>query len=62
VVLADCGEDVRDDLPGAILLGCQVPVDGRHTARARRVGVTVAAVQAAQFAWQVEHDAAGAGD
>jgi hypothetical protein len=38
-VLAECGEDVRDDLPGALLISGQVPVDGRHAARAGGVGV-----------------------
>jgi hypothetical protein len=28
-VLAERGEDVRDDLPGALLVGGQVPADGR---------------------------------
>ncbi len=44
-VLAKCGKDVQDDLPGALLIGGQVPVDGRHAARARRIGVTVVPVR-----------------
>ena len=44
-VLAECGEDVRDYLPGALLIIGQVPVDGRHAARAGRVGVAVVPVR-----------------
>jgi hypothetical protein len=44
-VLAECGEDVRDDLPGALLISGQVPVDGRHAARAGRVGVAIVPVR-----------------
>jgi hypothetical protein len=44
-ILAKCGEDVRDDLPGALLIGGQVPVDGRHATRTGRVGIAVVLVR-----------------
>ena len=44
-VLGECGEDVRGDLPGALLISSQGPVDVRHPARAGRVGAAVVAVR-----------------
>ena len=44
-VLTERGEDVRDDLPGALLISGQVPVDGRHAAGTGRVGVAVVPVR-----------------
>ena len=44
-VLAECGEDVRYDLPGALLISGQVPVDGCHAAGAGRVCVAVVPVR-----------------
>ena len=60
-VLAQCREDVRGDLPGALLISGQVPVDGRHAARAdsnlsfgvraQRRRLTCAAPRAFAFSW-----------
>jgi hypothetical protein len=39
------GKDVRGDLPGALFVSGQVPLDVRHPARAGRIGTTVVAVR-----------------
>jgi hypothetical protein len=58
-VLAECGEGVCDDLPCALLISDQVSADGRHTARAGRVGVAVVPVRSRV---NVQHRGGPAGD
>src|SRR6202044_1131505 len=43
-VFAERGDDVRDDLPGALPVSSQVTVDGGDAAGAGRVGVTAVPV------------------